>query len=261
MLSAERRNDIERILLEKKAVSVVELSALFDVSEETIRRDMRYLEKKGVLEKSYGGAVLKETVIQNYGYTDLSKILVKEKKKIASIAVGFINRSDCIFIDFSSTCGYLADEIGEYPVNVMTSSLDVANKLSDKPNVSLFLTGGMWNPDERAFMGKTAISTIDQFHVDKAFISCRAINMENGISDKSEGEAELRRKILESANQVFLLADHTKFDRTAFVKIGDFHKITAIITDSELSPKWVSFIKNAGIQYYCGDLHTVPNKD
>lgn len=251
MLAAERRNEIEKILVEKKSVSVLELAEHFDVSEETIRRDLRAMETKGVIEKSYGGAVLKERVSHSFSYSDLTNVMTDEKRRIAKVASNFICRSDCIFIDFSTTCGCIADVIGDFPVNVMTSSLDVINKLVEKPNVSLISVGGSWNADNRAFMGSTAIQTISQFHLDKAFISCRALNMENGISDKTEPESELRRKILESANQVYLLADHTKFDKLAFVKTGDLRRITAIITDEELDAKWRSFLTENNILYCC----------
>ncbi len=250
MLSIERQRAITDILLEKKSVAVAELAERFQVSFETIRRDLKALEAEGVVEKSYGGAVLKEKVRHKVDFKTLSHIMVDVKRSIASRAVRFIRPNDCIYIDFSTTCGQLVPLLKDIPVNVLTNSLEVMNRLSDKAQVSLFSIGGSWDPDNCAFMGTTAISNLSQYHVDKAFISCRALSMEHGISDKTEAEAELRRKIIESSNQVYLLADSSKFGWIAFVKTCDLKKITAVITDEEPDEEWKAFFEKNGIVWY-----------
>lgn len=250
MLSIERQREITDILLEKKSASVAELAERFQVSFETIRRDLKALEADGVVEKSYGGAVLKEKVRHKVDFKTLSHIMVDIKRNMASKAIRFIKPNDCIYIDFSTTCGQLVPLLQDIPVNVLTNSLEVMNQLSDKARVSLFSIGGCWDPDNCAFMGSTAISNLSQYHVDKAFISCRALSMEQGISDKTEAEAELRRKIIESSNQVYLLADSSKFGWIAFRKTCDFQKITAVITDEEPDREWKAFFEKNGVACY-----------
>ncbi len=250
MLSIERQREITDILLEKKSVSVAELSERFQVSFETIRRDLKVLEADGIIEKSYGGAVLKDRVSGKADFKTLSHIMVDIKRSIAMRAVCFIRQGDCIYIDFSTTCGQIVPLLEDIPVNVLTNSLEVMNQLSDKKQISLFSIGGNWDPENCAFMGSTAISNLGQYHVDKAFISCRALSMERGISDKTEAEAELRRKIIESSNQVYLLADSSKFGRIAFVKTCDFRKITAVLTDEEPGEEWKGFFEKNGIAWY-----------
>jgi len=241
---------IKEKLIEKKNVSVAELADYYKVSFETIRRDLKELEKRGIAKRTYGGAVLVEKVRGDVNFSCLSNIMVDVKREIASIAAEKINPMDCIYIDFSTTCGQLADMIGDVPINVMTSSLDVMNKLANKPNVSLISVGGEWDADNWAFMGKITVQTIQKFHLDKAFISSRAISMEYGISDKSSTESEVRKAIIDSANQVYLMVDNSKFDKMAFVKTDDFQKITAVITDKEPSDEWKRFFEKKNIEYF-----------
>ena len=124
------------------------------------------------------------------------------------------------------------------------------NKLSGKKNITLFSTGGAWDARNCAFTGRTAVDNLAQFHLDKAFISCRALSMENGISDKTEAESDMRRRIVESSNEVYLLADNSKFGKMTFVKTCGFERITAVITDKTLSKPWASFLDDLKIAHY-----------
>lgn len=248
MLSGERLDQIKNELIENKKVSVIDLSEYFHVSLETIRRDLKKLEKDGVAKCIYGGAVLADRVKSTVDYQYLSNIMVETKKHIAQLAVQFIQPMDCIYIDFSTTCGQLSEFLGDIPINVMTSSLDTMNKVVNLPNVSLLSVGGEWDSLNRAFLGKTTVQTIKDFHLDKAFVSCRALNMKNGISDRSMPEAEVRKAIIESSNQVYLMVDNSKFDKMAFVKTGDFSNITAVITDMKPSDDWLTFFEKNNIE-------------
>lgn len=230
----------------------MDLAERYQVSLETIRRDIREMELSGTAKKVYGGAVLANRVSSGPGFSYLSHIMVDTKRKMAEIAAQMIKASDCIYIDFSTTCGQMADIIGAFqiPVNVMTSSLDVMTKLEDRSNISLIAVGGEWDADNRAFMGSTTVRTIQMYHLDKAFISCRSISMLHGISDKSGVESELRKAIIDSANQVYLVVDHSKFDKIAFVKTAGFEMITAVITDKEPSAEWKEFLETRGIELF-----------
>ncbi len=250
MLSIERQREIEELLLEKKSISVAELSERFDVSFETIRRDLKVLEAKGIVEKSYGGAVLKEKVSHKADFKTLSHVMVDTKKKMAETAISFIRPGDCIYIDFSTTCNQIVPLLEDISINILTNSLEVMNQLAGRKNLSLFSTGGIFDPGNYAFMGNTSIQNLEQFHLDKAFISCRALSMERGISDKSEQEAELRKKIIESSNKVYLMVDHTKFNKVAFVRTCDMKAITAVITDMHPGQAWEAYFKKNNIGLY-----------
>lgn len=250
MLGVERQSIIKSILLEKRSVTVAELSERFDVSFETIRRDFKVLEADGFIEKTYGCATLRERVGNTADFKALEHVLLSTKEQMAAIAKHFIVPGDCIYIDFSSTCLNIARVLGDFSLNVMSNSLEVLNVLSEKQNVTLFATAGFWDVKNHSFMGRSALESLSQYRFDKAFISCRAISMDNGISDKNEQEADIRQRIIESANEVYLLADHTKFDKTAFVRTSGFDHISALITDQTLSAQWQDFLQENGIRYY-----------
>lgn len=250
MLSIERQEMIRDILLEQKSVSVSELTERFGVSFETIRRDLKVLEKEGLIEKSYGGAILKQKVMNSADFQTLSHIMIESKKKMALQAVEFISPGDCIYIGFATTCVQVATMLPDIPITVMTNSLEVMNVLSGRKNITLFAAGGCWDPRNCAFLGRTAMTNLSQYHLDKAFISCRALSMEEGISDKTEMESDMRRKIVAGSNEVYLLADSSKFDKVTFVKTCGFDKIKVVITDKKLNNSWRTFFEENGIQYY-----------
>lgn len=250
MLSIQRRNEIKIIMFEKGSVTVSEMAERFNVSHETIRRDFEVLEVEGFLTKAYGGAVLKKHVKADVEYQVLEGLFLDNKQRIAKKAAEFIFPSDCIFMDYSTTVFQLLHEIKNQKLTIMTNSLKVLTELAQYNNIKTVATGGEFDPDNYSFLGRMAEKYITNFHLDKAFISGRAIAMKNGLSDKNEREADIHRSMIENADSVYLLMDHTKFDKEAFVHTCDFEKITGIITDFRLSDAWKDFLKARKISYY-----------
>lgn len=250
MLSLQRRNEIKKILWEKKSVTVAEMAERFGVSYETIRRDFETMQIEGFATKTYGGAVLKKHVKSEATYNELSAIFLDDKQRIAKKAAEFIYPGDCIFLDYSTTTYQLIAEIQNRKLVVMTNSFKVITGLSEYPNIKLNSTGGELEYNNYGFFGRTAEKYISNFHLDKAFISCRAIDMEKGLSDKNEWESGLRKEVIENTDSVYLLMDHTKFDRVTFIQTCGFEKITAVITDRYLTDKWKDFFNSKGIDFY-----------
>ena len=250
MLTIERRNEIKTLLFEKQSVTVSSLAGIYHVSFETIRRDFDALEKEGFLTRTHGGAVLRKRVKREVEYRVLSNLFSENKQRIAAEASGFITNGDCIFIDHSTTAYRLIHELNNKKLTVMTNSIKVLSDLSDYQNSILVSTGGILNKDLYCFLGSTAEKTVRNFHMDKAFLSCRAIDMHQGLSDNFEQEADMRKTIIENADSVYLLMDHTKFDKVTFVKTCSYHHIKAIITDQALSEAWKESFESKGIEYY-----------
>jgi DeoR/GlpR family transcriptional regulator of sugar metabolism len=250
MLSIQRRNEIKIILLEKGNATVSEMAERFNVSHETIRRDFEVLEVEGFLIKAYGGAVLKKHVKSEVEYQVLEGLFLDNKQRIAKKAAEFIFPGDCIFMDYSTTVFQLLNEIKNQKLTIMTNSLKLLTGLAESSNMKIVATGGEFDPNNYSFSGRVAEKYITHYHLDKAFISCTALAMKNGLSDKNEREADIHRSMIENADSVYLLMDHTKFDKEAFVHTCDFEKITAIITDYYLSESWKNFLKARKIGFY-----------
>lgn len=248
MLSIERREQIKDILLKKKNVTVAEMADTFSVSTETIRRDFEVLSKEGFLIKTYGGAsmVFKKNIPVSQKIK--SSILREEKKQMAMYAAEFIQPNDCIFLDHTTTVFELCSYICNIPLTVMTNSLPAMELLSQYSNINLCIPGGDFDEKSQAFFGLETIHYLKRYCFDKAFISCASLDTSYGIYDSGDMIAEFHRSILSCADKKLLIADHTKFDRSAFARMSSLDSVDVLLTDKELSKDWKRYLKERKIQ-------------
>lgn len=234
MLVAERQHKIVNLVNEKKSVRVSELSKMFSVTEETIRRDLEKLEGEEKLVRSHGGAV---SVNQNDSleipYSEREIMNVREKQEIALEAVKHLKEGDKIILDASTTAWYMAKSLPDVTLTVLTNSIKVAMELSKKDKVTVISTGGTLLSKSLSFVGPSAESSLNTYHFNKAFISCKGLHLEHGLSESDEQQSRIKTKMLESADVVFIMIDHSKFGVKAFSKISNFDYVDHIITDSK----------------------------
>jgi DeoR/GlpR family transcriptional regulator of sugar metabolism len=236
------------MILEKKSVTVSELSKLFSVTEETVRRDLKELEDEGVLTRTYGGAFIQDGVQNDIDVNIRETLYVTNKQKIATKCAASIHHGDSIFLDASTTSLFIASKIRDKRVTVITNSLKVANTLAEAESVRLILTGGMLSPQSMSFLGRSTLSSMQSFFVDKAFISCRSVSMDHGITDSNEQQAEVRQLVIKRTNKAYLVVDYTKFNKTSFTSICDFDEIDAVVVDKRLDDTWRDFLTEKNIE-------------
>lgn len=246
MLAAERKQEIKGIVQEKKSVSVAELAKRFSVTDETIRRDLKALEKEGVLMRTYGGAFIQSGVENAIDINLRKTVYLDEKETIAMRCRPLIKNGDTIFLDNSTTCLHIAKAIEDLHVTVVTNNLMIINLFNTSENVRLVSIGGEFDRSEQAFYGTIALKILGEYYFDKAFISCRTLSIENGITESTDRWASLRHLVTERSNEHYLVADHTKFGQTSFVRIGGFDTFTAIITDRPLDAAWHAIATDYG---------------
>ncbi len=247
MLAVTRRQKIKEIILEKKSATVAELAQMFSVTDETIRRDLKVLEREGVLLRSYGGAFI-QTGVENLVNADIrTTIYVENKMKIANKCRQMICNGDAIFLDNSTTAYYIARAIKDMRVTLVTNNLKIINLMSKNENIHLIAIGGFFSTKEQAFYGITATKALEEYFVDKAFLSCRSLSIENGITESHDSWAQVRRTAIERAKESYIVADFSKFGHTSFMRICGFEPIKAIITDKPLDSEW----HQAMAQYNC----------
>lgn len=248
MLAAERKQKIIDLLHQDKRVLVSELSRMFEVTEETIRRDLEKLEKEGIATRSYGGAMLNRHTNEDLPYTTRNTINVEIKRDIALKAVDLVNDGDTLMIDPSSTCFEFLKTLTEL---VMTVTLffecSVLNEFASS-NLNIISTGGSLRARSLSLVGPAAQETVQKYNVDTAIISCKGMSPDKGISDSNEPECELKKHMLRHADKVILLADHTKFDKNAFVKLADWEQIDYLITDERPSDAWLQLLQGKNIE-------------
>ncbi len=249
MLALERKNLILEKLQEEKKVVVSELSALFGVSEETIRRDLEKLEKDGLATKSYGGAVLKENIGIDMPFQVRKKANMAAKQRLAELAATFIHDGDHIILDASSTAVFLARAIKDREnLTVLTNSVEILLELSDVTDWNIICSGGSLREGYLALVGPKTTESFSGFNADKVFFSCKGIDMERGITDGNEMFSHVKQVMMQSAREKILCIDHTKFDRIAFSRMANAADVDAVITDEKPKERWLNFFERFGVK-------------
>ena len=249
MLALERRNLILQRLHEEKRVVVSELSQLFGVSEETIRRDLDKLERDGIATKSYGGAVINEDFSIDLPFNIRKNQNISGKHRMAEIAASMVKSGDHIFLDASSTAGFIARALKEKEsLTVLTNSVEILLELSDVTGWNIISTGGTMQEGFLAFFGPRTEEVIRSYYMDKAFCSCKALDFDLGIMESRDVIASAKKTILRSGKKRILAADHTKFSQKAFAVCGSFRDIDTIITDEKPSREWLAKFDEAGVE-------------
>lgn len=254
MLAAERKNLILEKLQNEKKVVVSELSTLFDVSEETIRRDLDKLEREGIAIKGYGGAVLNENTGIDMPFAVRKKNNMDGKRIIASMIAGLVNDGDHIFIDPSTTGVEIVNALRDKKrLTVITNSIEVLTELCDVSGWDIISTGGIMKENYLALVGPRALDSISSFNADKVIISCKGIDMSKGITDGNELFSQVKQTMLSAANQKILAVDYTKFDKVAFSQICDISRLDMVVTDRKPSDEWLHYFEENGIRCMYGE--------
>lgn len=249
MLAIERRNEILAKLQEENKVLVSDLSRHYSVTEETIRRDLDKLEKQGLAKKTYGGAVISEGIYTDLPYNIRKETNVKHKKKIAAVVAEMINDGDCIVIDASSTAVYIVKEIKHKKnITLITNSIEILFELSDKKDWKVLSTGGQMREGALSLVGYQAERMIKNFHVDKAIISCKGVDVKNGLTDSLEAEAEIKKYMYQAATMKILAVDNSKLSKTSFAKIDDLSVVDVLVTDGLPSDEFNEYCESKDIE-------------
>jgi DeoR/GlpR family transcriptional regulator of sugar metabolism len=247
VLVAERQRKIVELVNQKLSVRVSELSKIFSVTEETIRRDLEKLEKENLLMRSHGGAVSIEEEQGETSYLEREITNAAEKKAIANQAIKYIEPGDQIVLDASTTAWYMAKELPDMPLTVLTNSIKVAIELSKKEQIKVISTGGTLLTQSLSYVGPLAERSLNMYHVNKVFLSCKGVHIDRGLSDFNEMQALLKKQMMEIADEKILLADSSKFGTRAFSQIAPLSKIDKIITDSKLDEQTKSQLEEKNI--------------
>ncbi len=248
MLAAERRNLILEKVHENKKVIVSELSREFDVSEETIRRDLDKLEEDGHVIKSYGGAILNDKGSIDLPFNVRWKANTQGKQEIAQIINGEIEDGEHIMLDASTTAVFIAKHIKQKRhLTVITNSIEILLELSDVPGWDIIAPGGRLQAGSMSLLGKRAADSINAYHVDKVFFSCKGIDLENGVTDGNDETGGIKQNMIAAAEKVYLAVDSSKFGKTALSKICSLPKVDVIVTDKKPDEYWMEMFGKAGI--------------
>jgi DeoR/GlpR family transcriptional regulator of sugar metabolism len=241
MIAAQRKNKIKEIILTEGSAKIDHLSELFEVSEETIRRDLSELEKSGYVKKNYGGAVaVKELqrIINNVPPVQQRKFNnLKEKEEIGRQAAQLVKEDMRLFIDAGSTTWSVLRYLNNIKkLSVVTNSVDVAYECADKNEWDIYVMGGQLLIKSMCTVGTEVEKQLDNINVDIAFLGISGVHENGSLTSSNLFEANIKRKVINIADRVVLAADHTKFGISFLHTFGRIDDIDIVITSDLLDP-------------------------
>ena len=237
MMKAQRINAIHEHVKENNSVSLDELVDLFDVSKNTIRRDVQELVDEEKLTKVYGGVSISKPL--TIPYQDRKVKQLYEKQQLAQVAAEFVEDGDIIFIDSGTTTVEMLDFIKHKNITIVTNNLDFTLDASYYPNLSIYSTGGVFDRSIRSYVGTESAETIQKYNFNKAFLASTGLSINKGITNSSPLETQVKANVIQKSEQVFILVDQTKFNKYALTTYCDFNDIDYLITNQEPPEEYI----------------------
>lgn len=235
MAQSDRLQDIQSIARRDGRVTVEGLATQFNVTLQTIRRDLTELAEQGKLQRVHGGAVLPSSVA-NIGYHDRRDLNDTAKTAIAQAVAADIPNGCSIFLNIGTTTEAVARALsGHRDIMVLTNNLNVANIMVENPHCQIIVVGGLLRRTDGGLIGTVATQAIGQFKFDLAVISCSALDDDGDMLDYDIQEVGVSQTILRHAKRSYLVADQSKFRRRAPARIGSLAQINHVYTDAPLS--------------------------
>lgn len=234
MFIEERYENIIDIIKKNGKVKVKELSKLFEVTEDCIRKDLKELEARGYLTRVYGGAILQKNHIDIKNIDERKNINTHEKKLIASKSIALIENKDIVFLDVSTINLEIAKELNKTnkSITIVTNMIEIVLELKKNNNINVICIGGEFNKEIGAIVGAAADRYIRNFTYDKSFIGLGGINKENGyVSTIYLEDGNTKKTIIECSTKTYLVMEKEKFKYDEFYKFTTLEEITAIITE------------------------------
>lgn len=245
MLAIERQREILKALTAQASVRVTDLAGRFHVAEETIRRDLDKLSAEGKLVRSHGGAVAALEAEQPHEQREL--LNQRQKEAIAREAIRFIEPGDTIALDASSSSWFIARQIPDIPLTVITNSLYACTALAHREQIRVICTGGSLSRTSMSLVGTATIGYLGRYHASKLFFSCRALDLQRGLSDISEDQAAVRQAMLDISDQHILLMDSSKWGARALSIVAPLQEVHCVITDHNTAETDCQRLRDNGI--------------
>jgi DeoR family transcriptional regulator, glycerol-3-phosphate regulon repressor len=226
-----RHEKILELVQRRGFVTIESLSQAFNVTPQTIRRDMNTLCEEGSINRYHGGAGVSSST-ENVAYTQRKVLCLREKQQIAAMVAEKIPNNSSLFINIGTTTEEIAKALCAHQrLKVITNNLNVASILSGNENFEVIVAGGLVRHRDGGIIGPLTIDFIHQFRVDFGIIGISGIDADGTLLDFDYREVRVSRAIIDNSRRVFLATDHTKFGRNAMVRLGSIDEIDALFTD------------------------------
>lgn len=242
-----RIDQLEQYILEHKAASIDTLCEVFEVSKNTVRRDLEVLVTRGSVEKVYGGVIACEStaaIPDLVTFHERASRNAHSKQRIAALAASFVRERDIIFIDSGTTTMNIVDHLAHLStVTIITGSVQVINKSMNYPNINLIVLPGSLKRDTASLVGSSCVEYLEDYNIVRAFMACTGISVQAGICNASTEEYSIKKAALKKSQKHYLLADSSKFGRASLMTFGDVDQFDYILTDQMPDDAFCSYCK------------------
>lgn len=239
MFIEERYETILQLVNQQGSVKNQNLAEKLKVSLETIRRDLDHLEQEGLLVKVHGGAISKHKMKNKYPnltYKDRETFSQEEKAQVAKLACEYVKDNDIIMLNSGTTNFLLAKNLLHRfrKLTVITNSQDIASMLMEDDGITVILAGGIYNRQEKGFLGGLTAEFLNHFKADKLFLSVSGVDYVFGLSDYNDNEVLVQQKMIANSAQIIVLADSKKLESISLLHVCNISEVDMIITDDKV---------------------------
>ena len=248
----DRYQSIVGLLSQKAEMSVKDIAKVLNVSEMTVRRDLAEMEIDRVVQRMHGGARLFDSSTlmgENYVITEQTQKNFQQKSTIGLKAASMVKANETIFLDSGSTTPFIAKYIDkELPITVLCYTFLNALEFYNRKNTNLILSGGFYDRDSTVFHSSECNSFLRGIRADKAFISAAGVDSKLGLTTYFYFEADMKKLMIQSAKQIILVVDSTKFGRTSISHFADLDQINTVVTDTGIRQEDAAMLRERGIE-------------
>jgi DeoR family fructose operon transcriptional repressor len=249
MKAAERQLRIRQMFESKDFLDLETLCRELDASESSVRRDLDVLEEQNVLKRVYGGAVpvQPQGIGGAFDFTVESERFSDEKSRIGRLTAGLIENGQTVILDGGSTVAAVARELAAKSLHVVTNSLPIAEALEARRNIELTLTGGYLDPRIRVMLGPLCEQMLGLIRADVVIMGIGSVS-DAGFSNNNTLVVGSEQKMIEIASKLIIVADHTKFGRSAMIPVAQLEAADTVVSDGELAPEYVDLLRSKDIE-------------
>jgi DeoR family fructose operon transcriptional repressor len=247
MKAAARRLELRGIFEREEFVDLATLKKRLKTSESTLRRDLMALEREGVLRRVHGGALAAPERERAYDFAWQSGRMAEAKARIARAAAALVEDGQVVILDGGSTVAAVARSLASRSLHVLTNSLPIAELLQHARQIELTLTGGTFDPRLGALLGPFAEHSLAAVAADVLVMGTGGVT-ENGFTNNNALVVGSERKMIDVSRTVVIVADHTKFGRTAMFPLAPLEAAHVVVSDSDLDPRYQATLRDRGIR-------------
>ncbi|MDR1800464.1 MAG: DeoR/GlpR family DNA-binding transcription regulator [Lachnospiraceae bacterium] len=247
-MRVDRLRSIEQYVLQQSSVSLEDLAEHFDVSTNTIRRDINELLEGGRIQKVYGGVAARSD-FKLLPMSIRATTNTDDKLMIGMLAASLVKDGDTIFLDSGSTTPCMIPHLSSREgVTIVTHSLPAMYEASKYPNLKIISLGGLYNVSTSSFVGNSSLEAMSRLSVQAAFMAATGVSIQKGLTNTTYFEADIKQHIVQRANRVILMADQTKFDNDSTITFFDFPDLYAVVTNAKPRDEYMDVIKKNSIK-------------